>query len=113
MPFSIVTLLLLTIYRCTRFNLAPFINIFPSLNKKGYNSSYKGGDIMQMIPVASSNLAAVGYDQDIMVVSFRNGTAYEYSSVPKSVYEGLLSASSKGQYLHSFVKGRYSYRKIR
>lgn len=68
---------------------------------------------MKMIPVVSSNLASVGYAQDTMVVSFLNGTAYEYFSVPKSVYEGLLSASSKGQYLHRVVKGRYSYRKIR
>jgi len=68
---------------------------------------------MKMIPVVSSNLAAVGYAQDTLVVSFRNGTVYEYFSVPKPVYEGLLSASSKGQYLHRFVKGRYRYRKIR
>lgn len=68
---------------------------------------------MKMVPVDSSNLEAVGYAQGTMAVSFRNGTEYEYYSVPQTVYEDLLSSPSKGQYLHRFVKGKYEYRKTK
>jgi KTSC domain len=68
---------------------------------------------MQMIPVASSDLAAVGYNTETrkLIVQFHNGT-YEYSNVPENVYRGLMSASSKGRYLHQFIKNHYPYRRI-
>lgn len=68
---------------------------------------------MQMIPVSSSNLSAVGYDEFSMTlrVQFKSG-AYDYSNVPKNIFDGLLSASSKGSYHHAFIKNSFPYRKI-
>jgi hypothetical protein len=61
---------------------------------------------MQMIPVSSSNLSAIGYDDhtSTLRIEFNNGTAYEYYDVPSKIFDGLMSAGSKGQYFDQFVK---------
>lgn len=71
---------------------------------------------MNHTPVVSSNLASVGYDpaRQILEVVFRNGSVYQYLSVPSHIYEGLMRAPSHGHYLDSFVKkAGYSYRRVR
>lgn len=67
---------------------------------------------MNMIPVSSSNIASVGYENGTLYVAFNRGGLYAYSGVPESVYRGLMSASSHGSYLASHVKGVYPYRPI-
>lgn len=67
---------------------------------------------MNMIPVVSSNLSAVGYESRTLYVRFNDGSLYSYDNIPVEVYQGLMNASSKGQYLATFVKGRYPYRRI-
>ena len=67
---------------------------------------------MEMIPVSSSNLAAMGYDYDTSTlrIEFIKSGAYIYQGVPAHVYEGLLTASSKGQYFDQVIKkGGYPY----
>ncbi|QDD87437.1 KTSC domain-containing protein [Bacillus cereus] len=67
---------------------------------------------MNMVPVSSSNLASVGYDDSskTLYVSFQNGRLYKYYAVPNSIYQGLMSATSHGQYFDRYVvKGGYSY----
>ena len=49
---------------------------------------------MNMIPVDSSNLSSVGYENGTLYVAFNSGGLYSYSGVPASVYSGLLNASS-------------------
>lgn len=67
-----------------------------------------------MIPVQSSDLAAVDFDPDtlILTVLFHSGGCYQYHGVSRAVFEGLLKASSKGGYLARCVKGRYPYCRI-
>jgi hypothetical protein len=70
---------------------------------------------MEMQPVDSSNLAAAGYNSNsqILRIQFNDGSLYEYSGVPEHVYNGLLSASSKGRYFDQHVKkAGYPYTKI-
>lgn len=70
---------------------------------------------MKRIPVDSSNLASVGYEesQKILEVEFINGGIYQYFSVPVSVYQGLMQASSHGQYFDQNVKkANYRYKKV-
>ena len=74
------------------------------------------GKYMNLVPVSSSNLRAVGYDPttQTLQVAFLNGRLYEYSGVPASVHAGLMAASSHGSYFDSHVKkGPYRYRKLR
>lgn len=70
---------------------------------------------MQRSSVVSSNLRSVGYDESSMTleVEFNHGGIYQYSSVPQSVYNGLMSADSHGSYFDAHVKkAGYSYRKV-
>ena len=78
------------------------------------NILHKEVILLEMIPVQSSNLRSVGYDSttQTLVIEFHSGV-YEYYGVPESTYRGLMSASSKGQYHHRFIKHSYKYNKIR
>ena len=67
---------------------------------------------MNMITVASSNISAIGYEGSTLYIRFHSGSVYEYYNVPSSVYNGLMSASSKGTYHSDFIKNRYRYRRI-
>lgn len=70
---------------------------------------------MNRQPVISSNLASVGYDSKsaTLEVAFLNGRIYQYHNVPSVLFNGLMSASSKGQYFDRMIKkGGYSFRRI-
>ena len=69
---------------------------------------------MEMIPVQSSNLAAIGYDTntEILKVEFLNGTAYEYKNVPQVVFDAFMKAPSHGSYFNREIKNSYPYEKI-
>lgn len=68
---------------------------------------------MERIAVDSSNLVAVGYDEETatLEVEFNSGI-YQYFDVPSYVYEELMSSGSKGSYLHQHVKSTYDYAQI-
>lgn len=69
---------------------------------------------MEMIPVDSSNIEAVGYDVDssTLQVEFKNGGTYQYFDVPERVFNELQHAASVGGYLASAIKGTYRYSKV-
>ena len=64
---------------------------------------------MNMIPVISSAISAIGYDSQTrkMKITFTQGHTYDFCSVPASVFEGLKQSSSKGTYYNDQIKGRY------
>jgi hypothetical protein len=66
------------------------------------------------IPVQSSNLASVEYYRETMTleIEFKNGAIYQYFDVPEAIYEGLMTAGSKGQFLNRHIKGLYRYAKL-
>jgi hypothetical protein len=66
---------------------------------------------VKLIPVESTMLEAIGYDEEAQVLSviFHSGGLYNYYDVPREVYEGLLQAESKGQYMHAWVIDQYPY----
>lgn len=71
---------------------------------------------MNYIRVRSSNIEAVGYEDDSQTlgVRFQAGGEYHYSGVTQSIYDGLISASSVGRYFDRYVKkAGYPCRKIR
>lgn len=67
---------------------------------------------MNMNPVISSNIAAVGYDGSTLRILFHSGGLYDYYNVPASVYENLMHATSKGHYHACNIKGVYRYSRI-
>ncbi|MHA1408506.1 MAG: KTSC domain-containing protein [Candidatus Heimdallarchaeaceae archaeon] len=64
---------------------------------------------MKKKSVLSSNLDWVKYNEETrkLIIGFKDGSEYEYSNVPLNIYEGLLSAPSKGKYFHKFIKNQY------
>lgn len=71
--------------------------------------------MIEMIPVNSSNISMIGYDesQNNLVIEFNNGRAYEYYGVPQYVFDEFLNAGSKGQYANQNIYKNYSQNKIR
>ncbi|MER7708687.1 KTSC domain-containing protein [Kitasatospora sp. NPDC097605] len=69
---------------------------------------------MQLEPVRSSNLRAVGYDEstELLRIEFLGGDLYEYFEVPEGIYRGLMSARSHGRFFSSTIRGKYSYRRV-
>lgn len=64
---------------------------------------------MDMIPVQSSAIRAVGYDERSgrMTIEFVSGGAYDFCGVPSHVYEGLMRSWSKGSYYNDHIRDRY------
>lgn len=63
-----------------------------------------------MIPVHSSAISAVGYEPTTKQLRIRftsGGPTYTFCGVPQSVYEGLMSAPSKGTYYTNHIRDRY------
>ena len=69
---------------------------------------------MERIPVTSSNIASIGFDEDssTLEIEFHSGAVYQYFDVPFAVYDGLIEAGSQGQYLAQHIKGQYRYVKV-
>ena len=67
---------------------------------------------MEMIPVDSEYLSAVGYENGIMLIMFNNGGLFQYNNVPDFIHRGLMNASSKGTYFHEFIKLQYPATRI-
>ena len=61
---------------------------------------------VQRVPVTSTNLQSVGYDEDsrTLTIEFRNGSIYEYENVPPEVHAELMNADSHGKYFHRHIR---------
>ncbi len=70
---------------------------------------------IKRIPVASSNIATIGYDKksNIMEVEFHNGDVYQHIDVPEKVFLELINAPSHGAYYLHEVRAVFGYTKIR
>lgn len=64
---------------------------------------------MNRIPVVSSNLASIGYENGILEIEFKSGSVYQYSGVPVFVYEALMSAPSHGKYFSAHIRDNSNY----
>ncbi|HEU0046071.1 MAG TPA: KTSC domain-containing protein [Nitrososphaera sp.] len=69
---------------------------------------------IEMIPVVSSNIESIGYDDSNqrVLVKFLNGTIYAYIGVPIHEFENLRDAPSLGSYLHRNYKNIYPYERV-
>ena len=71
--------------------------------------------IPEMRYVVSSNVEAIGYDdesQQLYVRFLKSGDTYVYYGVEEWVFEEFLQADSPGTYLNVEIKGRYEYSKV-
>ncbi len=69
---------------------------------------------LTMIPVESTNIAAVGHDaaRNELHVHFKNGTRYVHADVHRLFFQNLLQSPSKGKYYGERIKGIFPHRKL-
>jgi hypothetical protein len=65
----------------------------------------------EAVPVESTLLAAMSYRADaaLLYLEFRDGALYGYRDVPQEIYEGLLTAPSKGVYFNREIRGHFEH----
>lgn len=65
-------------------------------------------------PVASSNVASIGYDaaSETLEVEFTNGSIYQYFNINSGLHEQFMAAPSKGQFLNFCIKNAYPYSRV-
>jgi len=69
---------------------------------------------MTRTSVQSSNLSSVGYDSEnqILEIEFKKSGIYQYFKVPVNIYNGLMNASSHGEYFNAYIKNNFAYNKV-
>ena len=69
---------------------------------------------MRRRSVASTNLAAVGYDAKTrtLEIEFVSGRVYQYHDVPANMHDQLMQAPSKGQFFNTHIRNSYPYSRI-
>jgi hypothetical protein len=73
-----------------------------------------------MMPVVSSQIAAIGYDAASceLVIRFRSSgraepAIYSYAGVPLELAQGLIAAASPGSYFHQHIRhGHFPYCRV-
>ena len=71
--------------------------------------------MVPMRDIASSSIAAVGYDpaRQRLFVQFRDsGETYAYEGVPARLFAALEAAPSKGRFVNAVIKDRYPFERI-
>ena len=63
---------------------------------------------IDLVPVESSQLAAVGHDAETntLRVQFKSGATYDYSGVAAEKFEAMLAADSLGKFFGSEIKAK-------
>lgn len=66
---------------------------------------------MNMIPVSSSRMNAVGWENNMMYIQFKNGVVYVYEGVSKTEFDNFMSSSSLGSAL-SILDKKHNYHRV-
>lgn len=69
---------------------------------------------MERSAVGSSNISEIGYDpsSETLEVMFTNGSVYQYYNVGQDLFDQIMQAPSKGQFLNIYVKNAYPYSRV-
>ena len=69
---------------------------------------------MERIPVDSSNISSIGFDEasNTLEIEFHSGAIYQYFDVPFNVYQEIRESSSIGQYFAQHIKGYFRFVKV-
>lgn len=59
---------------------------------------------MNLRQVNSSRMFAVGWNNNVMYIQFKNGKIYAYENVSKMEYISFINSSSLGKSLETFQK---------
>lgn len=64
--------------------------------------------------VDSSNVLSIGYEPTscTLEVEFKDGGLYQYYNVPEQIYQEFMASTSKGKFLHAYIKPAYPYSRV-
>ncbi len=62
--------------------------------------------------VDSSTIQGIAFDTNKLFVKFTSGSIYEYSNVPKELFESLKTAESKGRFFGTNIKNKFEYKRL-
>lgn len=62
----------------------------------------------------SGAITSVGYDREssTLEIEFREGSVYRYFDVPEFLHQGMMLASSKGQFFNTRLNNRYRWEAV-
>jgi len=62
--------------------------------------------MVDMTPVTSSNIAAIGYDGETeeLTIEFVSGDTYVYDGIDPETYRALMAAPSKGAFFYAHIR---------
>ena len=70
-------------------------------------------DVIAFPLLKSQSVAVKSFDYDadkkILRVEFTNGSIYQYHDLPKSLYQELEKAPSKGQFFNAKIRDKFGF----
>jgi hypothetical protein len=56
----------------------------------------------------------MGYDPETetLEVEFSSGAVYQYYNVSQAIYDQMMMAPSKGQFLNTYIKNAYPFSRV-
>ena len=71
---------------------------------------------IELIPVESSNIAAIGFElgeggKGVLRIEFMSGSQYDYADVPAKLFEDLLASESVGRFFNQSTLRRFDGKK--
>jgi hypothetical protein len=64
------------------------------------------------IPVDSTAISAVAYNNGTLYIRWSEGNSYTYSPVPSHKFQQLMTADSIGDYVNREIKPHYDCRRL-
>jgi hypothetical protein len=73
------------------------------------------GNAVEWVPLESSVFTAVAYRAGLqqLYLQFQEGNIYRYFACPRSVYNELLAAESKGRYFVQHIRNGFGCEQVR
>jgi len=71
---------------------------------------------MDMLKVDSSNIEAIGWEDEVLEVKFKKGGLYRYTGVPKLLWNAFKGSESKGKFFHRKIRPmqhKFKYEKVK
>ena len=68
----------------------------------------------EMVPVVSSNIKEIGYEDkfEVLKVTFNTGKTYDYHGVPSLTFKAFKEAESKGKFFHKNIRPKYAGKRV-
>ena len=67
---------------------------------------------MQRVPVTSSVMTSVGYEDETLEIEFTSGDVYQYFDVPEPIHQALMRAESHGTFFNSHLRDAYRFGRV-